>query len=203
MVDFGAVDDIPWPTASETLLGSGDDWQAIACLDWARGDAIVRALGFQRAAEVIFETIAAGRDQDLLVYPFAFCWRHHLELELKTLIRAASHLLDEPLSDATKEELKRHRLGPLWGICRPLVERIDPSGAADFDTAGRQLDELHRVDPAGEAFRYATRNTGEPWLSAVKDGQIAVDRFHRVCEGLSNLLSGCAGQIDAYRSAGP
>jgi hypothetical protein len=58
MVDIGAVDDIPWPTAPETLLGSGDGWQAIACVDWARGDAVVRALGFERAAEVMYESIA-------------------------------------------------------------------------------------------------------------------------------------------------
>ncbi len=44
-----------------------------ACLDWARGDAVVRALGFQRAAEVLFQELALGRDQDLLVYPFPFC----------------------------------------------------------------------------------------------------------------------------------
>jgi hypothetical protein len=80
---------------------------------------------------------------------------------------------------------------------------VDPSGAADLDKAGRKLDELQRVDPVGAAYRYATTNTGEPWPSALKDGQIAVDRFHRVCEGLSNLLSGCADQVDAYRAAGP
>ena len=203
MVDFGVTDDIPWPTASETLLGSGDHWQAIANLDGAGGSDRLRASGFQRAAEVIFEEIAAGRDQDLLVYPFAFCWRHHLELELKSLIRAAAHLLGEPLSDATKDELKGHRLGPLWALCRPLLERIDPRAAADYGTVGGQLSELHQIDPAGDAFRYAITNAGKPWLASVKAGQIAVDRFHRVCEGLATFLGACADQIDYYRSAAP
>jgi hypothetical protein len=146
----------------DRLLGSGDDWQAIASVDSARGSDSVRALGFHRAVEVMFEEIAAGGDQDLLVYPFAFCWRHHLELELKSLIRAASHLVSEPLSDATLDEMKRHRIGPLWRLGRSLLERIDPRGAVEFDIAGRQLGELHQIDPSGEAFRCATTNVCKP-----------------------------------------
>jgi hypothetical protein len=190
-LEFGATEDIPWPSASDSLFGPEDDWRAIACLDWARGSAVVRALGYQRAAEVLFEEIAGGRDQDLLVYPFALCWRHHLELELKTLIRAAANFLEEPVSAAAEAALGQHGLLDLWAQCRPLLERVDPRDDTDLDHAGRLIAQLHKIDPSGEAFRYATTKGGEATLRQVKDDRLAVDRFHRVCQA-SRICSGAA-----------
>jgi len=199
--EVGILDDIPWPRASDSLLGARDDWQAIACLDWARGDAVVRALGFQRAAEVLFQELARGRDQDLLVYPFAFCWRHHLELELKCLMRAAAGSLGRSLSKAAQDDMARYGLKQLWARCRPLLEEVDPRSTADLGHAERLLLELHEVDPSGEAFRYATTNAGDPTLAEISASRIALDRFHHVCQALSNLFGGCAAQIDDWRSA--
>ena len=167
MVDFGSPVDVPWPVATDNLIVSGDDWQATACLEWAQGSDVVRALGYERAAEVMFDEIGAGRDQDLLIYPFAFCWRHHLELQLKTLILAASHFLDEPLSDTNEAELNGHRLVPLWATCRPLLDRIEPHEPAHLDTAGRQIAKMHQIDPSGEAFRYAASKARKRYLTRI------------------------------------
>jgi hypothetical protein len=194
-VEFAVVD-VPWPKPGDTLYGQGDDWGSIACVEWASGRPDARVLGFRLLAELAAERIAEHRNQDLLVFPFLHSWRHHFELSLKTLIEDACQLLEEepPTLDTT------HSLDTLWGLCRPLLERIEPRAADDLDHAGRVIAELHALDPSGEAFRYhRTRETktrrAEPTLKGV--GNIAVDHFHQTCLGVSNLLDAAAAQIDA------
>jgi hypothetical protein len=190
MVDELESDNIPWPNASDSLIGPGADWTSSAGVGWARGRPDTRIMGFRMAAELLADTIAQGRDQDVLVYPFLLCWRHHIELALKDLIEEACRLLQEttPKVDDT------HSLERLWNtFCRPRLQRIDPRAVDELDNAGRLIAELHALDPIGDAFRYhVTKETKKHPATFTLPGvdNLAIDQVHKTCEGLSNLLGG-------------
>lgn len=123
--------------------------------------------GYSKAAGVIADQImSSGRDQDTLIYPFVMCWRHYIELQLKTLIALASNYLDEP-----HVAMRSHR-----------------NDQTDLDNAERVLLQLHCMDPSSEHFRYPVRNSGAPTLDGV--ARIHVRNFHNVMMGVANLLNG-------------
>ena len=61
------------------------DWQSNACLNYmGSDDRYAYSEGYLRAARYLIEWIlATASDQDILVYPIIFLYRHHIELVLK------------------------------------------------------------------------------------------------------------------------
>ena len=106
-----------------------------------------------------------GRGQDAndrLLLPIAYNYRHALELALKQAIRQAAECCqldgdDDPgltpqALEAHFKQKQRHRLGPLAqqlaGMLADLnLDELPP------DTM-HLLQDLHQLDPTGEAFRY-------------------------------------------------
>ena|SRR6185295_9290413 len=60
--------------------------------------------GARRLAEHVCENV---RDQDLLVYPIVFLYRHHVELALKRLIELAADLAEEELDHKTSIDIAK------------------------------------------------------------------------------------------------
>lgn len=205
-------DTIPWPSDTDTVLPTGLIDPAVSAdlmwlRYWAGGTATFHALGFREAAELLAPRVGYGPGQeDALVYPFAYCWRHHLELRLKMLIAEAAGYLDEALPAKVRKDLSRsHDLAKLWGYCRPLLERVDQrdSSALANENIERLLTELNWLDPhPGIAFRYPTATDGStPTLGGID--HLDVESFHKACLGLSNALSGWSDMIVEWRSAAP
>src|ERR1019366_2025154 len=65
-----------------------------------------------------------GRDQDFLVYPIIFLYRHHVELMLKRIIRQVPSLIDGRLSEKQREHLEKHRLDLLWEDLRGMLPAL-------------------------------------------------------------------------------
>ena len=204
--DFGSRD-FPWPSASDTLHGPSSDRVSAVSLGWAKSHEPIRAIGFREAAALLAEAVAArGQHEpelDVLAYPFLFCWRHYLELELKQLIRSARGLLGE---QPDPKEKPHHRLGGLWTTCRQLLERIDSRNSVDYDNAGRLIFELDALDPDGQHLRYAwTRATKKdpptPTLPSVD--KLSIDRIHAALTGLAVFLEAAEAQIDDLTQASP
>ncbi len=65
-----------------------------------------------------------GSDQDFLVYPIVYLYRHHVELILKAIVGIAAALLDRELTEADRKALGGHALGRLWDIARPLLNPV-------------------------------------------------------------------------------
>ncbi|MEU1507473.1 hypothetical protein [Kitasatospora sp. NPDC005748] len=172
-----------WPHAEADLLHEEPDWQAVACLDFPRDRWLGYLRGYAKAAEIIVdEVMSTGRGQDTLIYPFAMCWRHYVELHLKTLIELASVYLDEP-----HELLRSHSIEVLWRRARPLLERSFPGDdQAELDNTERVLFQLHGMDPSSEGFRYPVRNSGDATLDGVT--RIHIRHFHNVMVGIAGLL---------------
>ena len=100
--------------------------------------------------------------------PVLFLWRHHLELQLKGVIRAAALVLDRGA-----EVPRQHRLPDLWTQARNLVEeafrhageRLPLDEAA---TLGAALRQLSAADPKSMAFRYPEDLQAQEHLPGVR-----------------------------------
>jgi hypothetical protein len=185
--------DFPWPDGDHSLLQVGRDWTSHAILNCMRPDRQGRIDGYRRAAEVLAARMLRDRgDLDILVFPFAACWRHHIELRLKALIVDIARL------DGQRPARKQldHDFLALWAQVLPLIRKLGPEELHHVpDNAGRVLRELHQLDPTGQEFRYATRKDGTPTLPGHE--RFDIRHFEAAMEGVANFLSGVAHQVDA------
>ncbi len=155
------TDSLPWPAEGDLLFTSGhQDWQNNACLTWTEGNSI-HLEGYKLAADQLVTTIeAGGHDQDFLVYPIVFLYRHHLELLLKELRATGWRLYDWDLNANGG-----HKLPGLWKDCRKVIEETWPNApGSDADVVGRLIAEFDAMDPNSTAFRYSTSMKGEKSL---------------------------------------
>jgi len=142
-------------------LPDAEDFGDLAFVGHYDGDAGL-AEGFAEAAEAVF---SAWRGQewanDRLLLPIAYNYRHALELALKQAIRQAVECCqlngDDPgltaqALEAHFKQKQRHRLGPLAQQLAGMLDELNLSQLPP-DTS-RLLQDLHQLDPAGEAFRY-------------------------------------------------
>jgi hypothetical protein len=100
-----------------------------------------------------------GRDQDFLVYPIIFLYRHHIELMLKRRIRLAPYLTDNSLAEKEKRDLDRHRLDLLWDDLKKMLPAIynaagwGKPNAANIDGINEYIGQLCQMDADSFSFR--------------------------------------------------
>lgn len=188
--------DFHWPTSKVNILAGGNDDRHHAFLDWQRNMDLSEfgyISGFKLAAEVMYKHIEeTGRDQDRLVFPFGMCWRHHIELQLKSLLAELKRFQGEPT-----EGRPTHNLAKLWNQVRARLEVVRPHDTEDLDTVEALLRQLHDVDRTNEEFRYPIKNDDTPSLSNVPRVDLAA--FHEAMLGLSSFFS--AANTAVYEEA--
>lgn len=185
---------LPWPRKGDKVFTSADDWWNNARLRLSPDDMVLYADGYKEAADIVTRYVARHRrSQDFLVYPCAFLYRQHIELELKMIIRDGARLLDEK-----EERSLHHGLGSLWQEARRIIERVWPDGAKkDLDVAGELIAQFEQIDPHGTAFRYAHDRKGN--RSIPKDvSHINLRNLSQVVGRLSALLDGVSDGLAAY-----
>jgi hypothetical protein len=186
-------DDPLWPVPGMKIFTKKGDHRFLAFLQWQH-DTSHREYnyisGFREAAELIFERIeATGYNQDSLTFPLGLCWRHHMELQLKSLLVDLQRYQRQPVNVP-----KTHSLLQLWNLVRPLLEAVRPEDPVEeTDAAQSLLMQLHQVDSAGEDFRYAKHNDGKPTLAKLETVDLSV--FHRAMQALSNFFEGTGTAI--------
>jgi hypothetical protein len=75
------MDEQPWPKKGQTLFCSAKDGWNNACLNWGFDNLETICTGYLRGADLLVDhAIATRRNQDLLVYPIIFQYRHYIEL---------------------------------------------------------------------------------------------------------------------------
>lgn len=201
-MDIPDIDDNeapPPPPRKGDILFRGDlpDWPNNARLNVERdGDAIAYTEGYRRGARLLVEHVMEHhRDQNFLVYPIIFLYRHHIELALKSLILHAPYLIDRPLTESEKQHLGRHRLDLLWQDLKPMLSAIGKaSGWGELDAANIEgiddyIRQLSEVDPDSFSFRYTHSKKGTPSLPA-ELGLINLRHFAEMLERLANFLDG-------------
>lgn len=176
------------------FLPSGDGRMSVACLNF--GDTRIGYVrGFKMASDLLVKHVLFTReDQDYLVYPIVFGYRHYLELRLKDLLRDASRLLDAP--EPAPAVLNDHRLLPLWDALRPLLDQIFGQSVV-MDHIRDCIREFHEIDPRSFAFGYSTTTQDMPSLPADLRA-INLANLLRTMEKIGSTLDGCDTGISEY-----
>lgn len=149
---------VPVLTSVDLLVGEDGPWQANACVRW-RLDQGMQADGYRMAAGRLAENAPVWHEQDFLLYPIVFLYRHYVELRLKEVIGLGQKLAHERVAVP-----EIHDLLTLWAKAKPYIERDLDAGDSDrTDEIGhveRLIREFAALDPRGTAFRYATEVHG-------------------------------------------
>ncbi len=106
---------IPRQPISRTLLDIG--WQR-------RMGLYGRIQGYRRAAEILHHAMLADqsvRDSDTVVFPYAACWRHHIKLQLKSVLVQLWAMCDLPAKSA-----HHHKIDQLWAETQKIIAREFP-----------------------------------------------------------------------------
>ena len=137
------------------LFEPGDDWRLNACLNYGADSWFAYADGYRRAAELVTDYVRGRHtDQDILIFPVLFLWRHHLEVKLKAIARKAARLLGEDWAPTAD-----HDLSQLFAPACLLLERcFDQFGQklprADLARVRTALARFKTIDARAMTFRY-------------------------------------------------
>jgi hypothetical protein len=168
-----------------------------ACLNPSWGDADHGYTeGYRRGARLLVEHVVEHqRNQDYLVYPIIFLYRHHIELALKNILRRVPYLLDRELTQPEESHLNKHRLDLLWQDLRLMINAVGatagwgPFNPAELEGIDEHITQLSAMDPDSYAFRYTRSKKGNPALPPdVK--LINLRHFAEMIERLGDALDG-------------
>ena len=175
-------------TLEPGLLASDSDWHNNACLNYMPDHGTAYTEGYRRAADILINHIdESGRDQDFLVYPVLFLYRHHLELLIKQIIGLALALAEDPDKHQYKKD--DHNLNNLWPLAQKLILEVDDSyRPSDFKIVKEVVKALHQADERATDFRYARRNDGIRSLEGIH--YVNTRRFGKKMGEASDLLDG-------------
>jgi len=193
-VDFGSISETPWPEKGDKLFDSGDDWWHNACLNYGSDDWELFIGGYKKAGNVLVDYIKETRsDQDFLIFPIVFVYRHYLELRLKKLIKDCNLLFDEQQNFP-----QVHDLSKLWVDCRRLLEKLEPKvEQKDLDAVDEDIHQFCEVDPSSVSFRYPVNKEGDKSLP--KDLRyINVRNLSDVMEKLSGFFEAGEMMVSVY-----
>ena len=147
--------------------------------------------GYREAAEALFEHIdRSPAVPDFILFPFAFLWRHFVELSLKEII-----VLGCALDGKQAPKKFHHELRGLWRDARLVIERTEPKrGDPALAIVEARVLALADIDPTSQGFRYATDTKGARSLPAAPS-HVNLRLFHEAMievasffEGVTSLL---------------
>lgn len=141
-----------WPEKNDNLFVAGDDWKNNACLNWSHSEWELYTIGYKEAADNLSRNIMqSGTDQDTLIYPIVFLYRHYLELVLKSIIMRIQLLNDEKLKIPS-----HHKLEPLWSDCKKAIKNILKREDIKYDIkpVNDAIIQFSGIDNKSMTFRY-------------------------------------------------
>lgn len=125
-----------------------------------------------------------------LVYPIVFCYRHFLELSLKTLLKEYGGLGN------ISENWRSHGLEDLWRAIRSLLQSVDGDQNEEQGTDAVEscIAEFAKIDPISMTFRYPFTKRGE----SINDIFRSVDLSHlqNTMTKIETYFLGCNGFFD-------
>jgi hypothetical protein len=119
---------------------------------------------FRVAAERLLDAALANNETWEAAYPILFCYRHGLEVSLKSLVPGAP---------------RQHGLGELWAALLPRLAGQYPAGQLAW--LSDRIAEFEHVDPRSTAFRYADA------VPAGRSPELWLD-FHNLKAGATQLF---------------
>jgi hypothetical protein len=143
--------------------------------------------GYKRAADMLIEHSSGNRiDRGYVVYPVIFCYRHYIELSLKTM------LLEYGPTVGILPNWKDHDLKKLWPSFEDVLRRYGVSDEADGPVRECVL-ELAKIDPKSFTFRYPVSRKGEPVEVDVE--LLDLLQLREVMQGIYGYFAGVGGYL--------
>jgi hypothetical protein len=194
----------PAPEADDVLFAfDSRDPMANACLNisW-RPDLFYSSGYLEGARQLVHHVLRTHSDQDMLIFPIVFLYRHHVELLLKRLLMVTSSVVNKSLSAAEVKHLRKHRIDLLWNdVKQTLYASCRGASAAPptkENVAGvdSYVKQLTNVDRDSQSFRYPTSNEGSATLSGLT--RINIRTFAERMESLCNFLGSIEGNLQLH-----
>jgi hypothetical protein len=165
-----------------------------ACLKFGAGGSQLYASGYKRAAELLVEhALQQQMDLDTLVYPILFLYRQCIELQLKSIIKKGSILLEIRIRVPFTHDLTR-----LWTLGRSILVGIYDDDKEAINYLETMILQLSKSDPNSQAFRYPHDKNGNVSLSEVT--HVNLKAISEALGEVVNLLDGAAAGISEYLS---
>lgn len=184
------------PKRDVTLLGKGEPWIMNACLHFSNDMIGMYVEGYRRAAEQLIEQVERTHiEQDFLVYPILFLYRHHIELRLKELLELLYHL-----GSRSCPAPYGHNLLQFWFECkRDLEELVGDGGEKEwFRSVEHCIKQLATTDPDSDAFRYPTGR--KHFKSAATLTHVNLATLRETMNAILDWLSSASDLLNDYRS---
>lgn len=154
MVDFTPIE--PIAPGDQMFRSDGAHPDAVALTFGKASNRIPYARFYKDAGDALVLRAIEHHEQDAMLFPALYCYRHAIEIVLKDAI----HIWQRANGDGG-EPLRTHKLAIVWRRARNAFEAAWPEGdPAELDAAGRLIAELDAVDPDAEQFRYALDRRG-------------------------------------------
>lgn len=131
---------------------------------------------YKNVADRLVEWYVEEYRVDSLVYPIMFLYRHHLELQLKSLLRNLYSFHGHQWNLQ-----KTHDLVKLWHEVRPLMEEICLQDTEDNDHIEARIKEFSQIDPDSESFRYPDRKSNPRFEHVPKKYREYINLFQVKC----------------------
>jgi hypothetical protein len=160
--------------------------------------------GYLHAGDRLVDGLTGSSDEDELLYPVFFLYRHHLEMELKGRVKAClnhglSGLAEDEIASVREKLALKHGLRSLWQIlkkCYPECDRDFSAGTREaFDHLLRELDDL---DPSSQAARYSLDRKGNQTLPCLASLDLRELRknVHKMSHYLAAIREGLYQELD-------
>lgn len=141
--------------------------------------------GFMKAAHILVDTAIAKRPLRWeLTLPSLFCYRHAIELAIKSNLTSFARAFSITFPP---EIQKTHDLESLWNSFEKLLEAIYSSDDAETISAARDVVmDFHTWDRKADAFRYATDRKGN--TINLKEYDIDLENLRNTMEAFENFM---------------
>ena len=173
---------------------AGEDWEMNACLNFMHDMSHGYIEGYLLAADRLVQHVAeTGLDQDYFVYPIAFMYRQHVELQLKLIISTGRKLLT-----VTGGHPKHHKLHNLWQLAKAILRQTWPNAPEppEFKKIDNFIDQFSEIDHDSTAFRYPRQKAGNPSLDGIR--HINLRNLAECVHSFSDFLDGAASGLIDY-----
>lgn len=183
------TEEYPWPEKGDRVFEEssrpGDPWIHPTSVNF-----ISYADSYKEAADELVKSAAGSKvKSDTLIFPILYLYRHHIELQMKFIIRTWRRLPQEEAPD-----YKHHRLRDLWQECRSIIEKAFPEEEnRDVEVVENVVHELAESDPGSFTFRYPVDKDDEPTIEESQSIDLA--NLYEVMAKTSHFFDGAGSGV--------
>ena len=152
--------------------------------------------GYIRATEIISEYVLDKQvEQDILVYPLLFLFRHCLEISMKSIISSGSRIIGTSASS-----LHTHDLLSTWKDCKAVLGKLwpDRDSARIMELCDEVIKQASILDSGSFNFRYPLDKAGKITLEGYR--HINIRQFTENVGEVVYFLDGAVLGISEYRN---